>query len=160
LDTQHFPELLHHGIATQPIRPLRLPLANALARSDAKRCARDSADPVLVSRLVRECPLYDVQVVAVLNRQCPDEVLLDCCTGAVPGLRHRMPERTDLTAEMLQILAQAAIVGPSSHQHDRWFITSVLLHPGCPADALPVLIDRIKATPTPQRIHLAAHSGA
>lgn len=158
LDAGHFPSSIIDDAVLDPPRPLLLSAGASVPHADAERCARESDDAWLIGRLVRECPLSDVQMAALLNPVCPGEVLLDCCTGAVPGLQHWVLQRSDLTPEMLQVLAQAAVTGPSSHQGDRAFITRVLLHPGCPEDSLASLVDRIKAAPTRERIALASDS--
>lgn len=165
LDAQHFPTMIYDGVAIWPCppygyRPVRFPNARARAYVDAGRCAKHSGDPELIARLVREASPWWPRGAAVLNPVCPPEVLMDCCTGAIPDLRSVVVQRSDLTAEMLEALAQAAIEGPSSHRDDRWFIRAVAVHPTCPEEALPVLVHRVKAAPTRERVELAVRARA
>src|SRR5699024_1884317 len=74
LDERSFPRQIYDELTPDPSRPFAFPTSRSLALSDALRCANESGDPVLVRRVVLECPHLDVRCAAVLNPVCTEEV--------------------------------------------------------------------------------------
>ncbi len=108
--------------------------------------------------MVLECPHLDVRCAAVLNPVCTEEVLLEHCRAPHLRVLATVLRRGRLGSELIGAIADHAIRGFCSTDGHRRFIIQVATHPDCPPEALPALVDRIKASRGQQRIDLARAS--